>query len=143
VLDVWRVASGSLAHLIFDADAVAFGREVARVAPPRSVIAAWPAYDSPVLLSGRPSLLGYPGHIWSQGLHAGGRERELERFYAGKLDAAVLRERYDVAYVMIGPQESGRMEPVPPAWATVPPAAERGPYRLVPLAGREGPPEQE
>jgi hypothetical protein len=142
-LDVWRVASGSLAHVIFDAEAVAFGREVARVTPRGSVIAAWPAYDSPVLLSGRPGLLGYTGHIWSQGLHAGSREQQLEQFYAGRLDPAVLRDRYGVAYAVIGPQERARMGPVPPAWAKASPAAERRPYRLVPLAGREGPPEQE
>lgn len=142
-LDVWRVASGSVAHVIFDADAIAFGGEMARVAPRRAVIASWPAYDSPVLLSGRPALLGYVGHIWSQGLDAGRREQDLEQFYAGRLDAAVLRERYAVDHAMVGPRERARMPHPAPAWATASPAAQRGPYRLVPLARREGPPEQE
>jgi len=143
VLDVWRVTSGSVAHVIFDVDAIAFGREVARLAPPRAVLAAWPAYDSPVLLSGRPGLLGYTGHIWSQGLDAGRREQELEQFYAGRLDAAVLRERYGVEYAVVGPRERARMPHPAPAWALTPPAAQRGPYRLAALAGGEGPPEPE
>ena len=83
--------AGRIAHVVFDAEAIAFGRDIARTTPPGAVIAAWPAYDSPVLLSGRPGLIGYPGHIWSQGLDAGTRVQDLESFYAGTLSAAELQ----------------------------------------------------
>jgi hypothetical protein len=134
-LDVSRVAGGRIANVVFDADAVAFGAEIARVAPPGAVIAAWPTHDSPVLLSGRPALLGYVGHIWSQGLQAGSREQDLESFYAGRLTAADLRSRYNVAYALLGPREIGPSVGNAEPWQDGAPVASVGGYRLVPLPG--------
>jgi hypothetical protein len=102
-LDVWRVASGRIAHVIFDPEAIAFGRAIAAGTPPGAVIAARPAYDSPVLLSGRPGLLGYTGHIWSQGLDAGQREQDLDNFYSGLIEASALRQRYGVTHIVLTP----------------------------------------
>jgi hypothetical protein len=132
-LDVWRVASGRIAHVLFDGDAIAFGRDIARKTPPGAVIAAWPTHDSPVLLSGRPALIGYPGHIWSQGLDAGTRVQDLESFYAGSLDPAELQARYGVEYVVISPQTRGATYSGTAIWLDSPPVASRGPYRLVRL----------
>jgi hypothetical protein len=100
-LDVWRITSGRLAHVIFDPEAVAFGRAIGASTPHGAVIAARPAYDSPALLSGRPAVLGYTGHIWSQGLDAGQRERDLDSFFAGSLDATALRQRYGATHVVV------------------------------------------
>jgi hypothetical protein len=132
-LDVWRMASGRLAHVVFDASAVTFGRAIADSTPPGAVIAAWPAHDSPVLLSGRPGVLGYTGHIWSQGLHAGEREQDLESFYAGGLSPAQLRQRYGAEYAVFGPRESGPSSKNTATWRDGPPVVSVGPYRLVRL----------
>jgi hypothetical protein len=131
------MASGRIAHVLFDDEAVAFGEEVARATPPGAVIAARPTHDSPVLLSGRPSLLGYTGHIWSQGLDAGDREQELEKLYAGTLDPAVLRERYDVAYIVLGPLDRGLSQEGTMSWQEQTPLVEQGRYRLVAVPERE------
>jgi hypothetical protein len=127
-LDVWRVASGHRAHLIFDPEAIAFGRAIAETTPPGAVIAAVPAYDTPVLLSGRPALLGYTGHIWSQGLDAGEREQHLNNFYASAIDAAVLRDLYGVSYAVFGP--SNRLESLS---SKLPIVARTGRFALVRL----------
>lgn len=104
-LDVWRVASGSVSHRVFSREAVDFAREIVRVTPPRALVLARPSHDSPVFLTGRRSLLGYPGHIWSQGLDAGEREEEIRRIYLGADDAAELLARHGVDFILVGPRE--------------------------------------
>ena len=136
-LDVSRVASGRIAHVVFDRDAIAFGQEVARKTAPGSVIAARPAHDSPVLLSGRPSVLGYTGHIWSQGLDGGEREQDLGKFYAGTLDPAVLQERYGVDHVVLQPGDFAPNHDETKSWGQDAPLVRQGRYRLVTLPSRE------
>ena len=105
-LDVWRVVSCAETHVIFDADAVSFADRLREATPPRSLVLHVPSYRSPVFLAGRRSLLGYPGHIWSQGLDAGTREADIALMYRGGADAAELIRRYGVDYVMYGPEEA-------------------------------------
>jgi len=105
-LDVWRVVSRAERHVIFDAAAVDFGLRLREATPPRALVLHVPTYRAPVFLAGRRSLLGYPGHIWSQGLDAGTREADISRMYAGGPDAAELMRRYGVDYVMYGPEEA-------------------------------------
>jgi hypothetical protein len=104
-LDVWRVASRTISHRIFSPDAITFAEEVRRVTPPRSVILARPSYDAPLFLAGRRTLLGYPGHIWSQGLDAGEREAVIKRIYAGEADASSLLAQHGVSFIQMGPRE--------------------------------------
>jgi hypothetical protein len=104
-LDVWRVASRSIAHRIFSREAMAFADEVRRVTPPRAVIVSRPGYDSPLFLAGRRTVLGYPGHIWSQGLDAGDREALIKRLYAGETSASSLVARHGVSFIMVSPRE--------------------------------------
>jgi len=105
-LDVWRVVSRAETHVIFDADAVSFADRLREATPPRALVLHVPSYRSPVFLAGRRSLLGYPGHIWSQGLDAGTREADIALMYRGGADAAELIRRYGVDYVMYGPEEA-------------------------------------
>jgi hypothetical protein len=104
-LDVWRVVSRAERYVIFDADAVDFAGRMREATAPRALILHMPTYRSPVFLAGRRSLLGYPGHIWSQGLDAGNREADIARIYRGGPDAAELMRHYAVDYVMYGPEE--------------------------------------
>jgi hypothetical protein len=105
-LDVWRVVSSAETHIIFDAAAVDFAGRIREATAPRDLVLHVPTYRSPVFLTGRRSLLGYPGHIWSQGLDAGGRESDIARMYLGAADAEELMRRYGVDYVMYGPEEA-------------------------------------
>jgi hypothetical protein len=105
-LDVWRVVSRAETHVIFDADAVPFAQRLREATPPRALVLHVPTYRSPVFLAGRRSLLGYPGHIWSQGLDAGTREADIARMYRGDAEAPALIRSYGVDYVMYGPEEA-------------------------------------
>jgi hypothetical protein len=104
-LDVWRVASKAIEIRIYDAAAVAFGHRIRAVTPRGSIVLHAPTYNSEVYLAGRRSVLGYPGHTWSQGLDAGTRGEDVRAIYAGGPDAAGLLSRYGVGYVLIGPRE--------------------------------------
>jgi hypothetical protein len=104
-LDVARVATNAIELRIYDGPAVAFGHRIRAVTPPKSIVLHAPTYNSEVFLAGRRSVLGYPGHTWSQGLDAGNREDEIRAFYALGPDATDLVERYGVGYVLVGPRE--------------------------------------
>jgi hypothetical protein len=129
-LDVWRMASGQIRHRLFDAQAVAAAEGVRRVTPQRAIVLHQPTYDSPVYLAGRRSVLGYPGHIDSQGLDAGTRGGDIERIYAGEKDAEELLRAYGVGFILVGPQEERALAPSREALAGYPLAGTWGPYRL-------------
>src|SRR5438105_12228132 len=67
-LDVWRVASATEEQREFDAAGIAFAELVERATPPHSLILTAPTYNHPVFLTGRRALMGYGGHLWSQGI---------------------------------------------------------------------------
>jgi hypothetical protein len=104
-IDLWRVVSRQVRVRIFDREAIEFARELARATPKRALVLRAPTYDSPALLAGRRAVLGYLGHVWSQGLPGGAREKEVKRIYAGAKDAELLLTWYAVDFILVGPQE--------------------------------------
>ena len=104
-LDVWRVISHASEPRIFTREGIAFAELVRGAVPTRSLILHAPTYNHPVVLSGRRSLMGYPGHVWSHGLPYAARQADIKRIYAGAPDAAALIERYGVEYVVLSPIE--------------------------------------
>jgi hypothetical protein len=104
-LDVWRVASGSERHLTFDRDGVAFAELIKRTTRPHSLILHAPTYNHPVYLTGRRTLSGYDGHLWSHGIDYAQRHADLQRIYAGSPTAAPLIEQYGIEYVVVSPVE--------------------------------------
>ncbi len=104
-LDVWRVASGAEEQREFDRDGIAFAALVERATPPRSLFLTAPTYNHPIFLAGRRALLGYGGHLWSQGIDYGAREAEVRSIYAGGANADALLAKYGVEYVVVSPLE--------------------------------------
>ena len=104
-LDVAGITLRSAKYEVFDAVGVAFAERVKERAGPRSLIIHAPVHNTPVFLTGRRSLMGYPGHIWTHGLEFVRREGEIKRIYLGMPDAEQLLKNYDVDYAVIGPLE--------------------------------------
>jgi hypothetical protein len=104
-LDVWRVISRATALQEFDRDGIAFAEMIEQETQPRSLVLHAPIHNHPVFLTGRRSVMGYPGHIWTHGLEYRQREAEIRRIYAGAPDSTALLARYGVEYVVLGPQE--------------------------------------
>ncbi len=108
-LDVWRVASRASEQKIFDRDGEAFAALIVQRTPPRSLILHAPTYNHPVFLTGRRSLMGYAGHLWSQGIDYAAREREVQRMFAGGADADALLKQNKIEYVVVSPLEESMM----------------------------------
>ena len=104
-LDVAGIAFRDVKYGIFDANGVRFAERVRAVTQPRSLIIHAPVHNTPVFLTGRRSVMGYPGHIWTHGLEFVQREGEIRRIYLGSPDALQLLNNYGVEYAVIGPLE--------------------------------------
>lgn len=104
-LDVASIVTRSGEYQLFDPNGVRFAEVVKQQTQPRSLVMHAPVHNTPVFLSGRRSLMGYPGHIWTHGLDSGPRESEIKRIYAGAPDAEMLLGKYGVDYAVVGPLE--------------------------------------
>jgi len=104
-LDVWQVISRSTEYREFDRNGVAFAEWMNKHMEPRARVLHAPLYNSPVFLTGRRSLLGYPGTLWTHGLPYHEREVDIRRIYAGAPEAAALLAQYRIDYVIVGPFE--------------------------------------
>ena len=105
------------------------------VTEPRALVLHAPVYNPPVFLTGRRSLLGYPGSIWSRGLDSGQRERDIQKIYSGAPEAASLLRRNRVNYVLLGPLErqylnENNLNVNEGFWSQFPVIAQSGEYRL-------------
>lgn len=104
-LDVAGIVLRSDPIPVFDAAGVSFAERVKERTAPRSLIIHAPKHNTPVFLTGRRSLMGYPGHIWTHGLDFVQREGEIRRIYLGAPDAMQLLNSYGVDYAVVGPLE--------------------------------------
>jgi hypothetical protein len=133
-LDVWRVVSAAEEQREFDAGGIAFAELLARATPPRSLILTAPTYNHPVFLAGRRTLMGYAGHLWSQGINYELREADLRRIYAGAPEADALLAQYGVDYIVVGPLERAALPVNEQYFARFPLVGETGGYRLYKVA---------
>ena len=104
-LDVAGIALGSVPYQVFDAAGIRFAQLIKEKTSPRATIVHAPVHNTPVFLTGRRSLMGYPGHIWTHGLQFVQREAEIKRIYLGMPDADQLLRNYNIEYAVVGPQE--------------------------------------
>src|SRR5712691_4150127 len=108
-LDVGAIVMQSTKFQVFDSACVAFAELVKEKTEPRALIIHAPVHNHPVFLTGRRSLMGYPGHIWTHGLDYVERESEIRRVYAGAPDAGAILRKYGVAFAVVGPLERNLM----------------------------------
>ena len=104
-LDVMSIVLPRTPYSVFDAAGVKFAELVKQQTQPRSMIIHAPVHNTPVFLTGRRSLMGYPGHIWTHGLEFMQREAEVKRIYLGAPDTDQLLSKYKIEYAVIGPHE--------------------------------------
>ena len=104
-LDVAGITLRSVKYQVFDSAGMSFAELVKERTPPRALIIHAPVHNTPVFLTGRRSLMGYPGHIWTHGLEFMRREGEIKRIYLGAPDANQLINDFGIDYAVIGPHE--------------------------------------
>jgi hypothetical protein len=129
-LDVGAIVLRSNQFQVFDAAGLRFAELVKENTEPRALIIHAPVHNHPVFLTGRRSLMGYPGHIWTHGLDYTQRESEIRRIYAGGSDAPLLLQKYGVQYAVLGPQEREQLSVNESFFSQYQIVAEVGGYRL-------------
>jgi hypothetical protein len=110
-LDVTRALSPVEHPVLLGPVELEVARMIREQTPPRSVIMHAPIHNSPVIMSGRPSLMGYPGHLWTHGIDYQERESDVNAIYSGRSDADELLKKYAVDYVILGPVERSQLKP--------------------------------
>ena len=108
-LDVASIMFRPTNHQVFDRGGIQFAEAMKRQTGPRVLVMHAPVHNHPVFLTGRRSLMGYPGHIWTHGLDYVQRETEIKRVYAGTLDADSIIRRHGLDYIVVGPHERNMM----------------------------------
>ena len=129
-LDVLRVVSEASEYREFDAQGIAVASLISAQTAPRALVLHAPTYNSPVFLTGRRSLLGYPGWMWSRGLDYSERSADIARIYLGAPEAESLLRKYNVDYVLIGPMELASFKVNEQFWSKYKTLARAGAYRV-------------
>ncbi len=135
-LDVAAIVLRSSRYQVFDSAGVQFAEVVKQKTAPRSLVMHAPVHNHPVFLTGRRSLMGYPGHIWTHGLDYVQRESEIKRIYAGTPEAAALLQKYQIEYVVISPLERNIMVVNEQFFAKFELVGDVGEYRLYKIGQR-------
>ena len=130
-LDLWRAGTDKITLTIIPPEGTAFAEDILAHTPAGAVVLHAPAYNSEVYLAGRRTIVGYLGHIWSQGLDSGEREKDVEKVYAGSPQSREIIDRYGIDYIVAGPHERTLPGFDEQALETYPVVVERGPYRLL------------
>ena len=129
-LDVAAIALRSTKYQVFDRNGIDFAEQIKQSTEPQALIIHAPVHNTPVFLTGRRSLMGYPGHIWTHGLKFAERESEIKRIYSGAPESLSLLQKYGIKYAVISPQEQ-RLVPVNEQFfSRFPKVSEVGEYRL-------------
>ncbi len=129
-LDVWRTVSGAVRTRVFDADAVRIADRIKKTTPEQVMFLNSPTYNSAIVLTGRQSLMRYPGHLASHGIDYGPRENDVKMIYAGGPQAEALLQKYGIEYVLISPEERSAMRANEMFFGKFPVFAEVGQYKV-------------
>jgi hypothetical protein len=129
-LDVLRVVSEASEYREFDASGIAAASLISSQSAPRAIVLHAPTYNSPVFLTGRRSLLGYPGWMWSRGLDYSQRATDIARIYSGGPEAEALLRKYSVDYVLVGPLEFASFKVNEQFWSKYKRVSQAGAYSL-------------
>jgi hypothetical protein len=79
---------------------------VVRMLPPESRFAAYPTYNHPLLLQGRKVVVGYPGHLWTEGFkNYENVERKLRELMDGTQNWREIARALRVRYIFWGREE--------------------------------------
>jgi hypothetical protein len=105
MLDVGRALSPVENVTVFGRAELEAAERIQQQIPPRSLIVNAPIHNSVAAMTGRRSLMGYPGHLWTHGIDYAQREADVRTIYGGGANAETLLQHYGVNYVVIGPIE--------------------------------------
>ena len=105
-LDIFRTFTPVTSYQIFTSHDLEIATAVKNLTPKDAVFVTASNHNNPIpALSGRATLLGFHGWVWSHGLDYQNREEDIKTIYLGGKTAEDLIAKYKVNYVTISPQE--------------------------------------
>lgn len=129
-LDILRVITGASPNREFSNEDIAAAQAILDHTGPHAVLVNAPTWNSAVFLTGRLTLLGYPGWISSRGLDYAKRQSDIQQIYAGAPQAEALLAQYHIEYVVVGPAELASLPVNEQFWQQQQEIAETSGYRL-------------
>jgi hypothetical protein len=81
--------------------------------------ASYPTYNNPLLLNGRKVVLGYPGHLWTQGFDYGQTEKKLNALMLGTPTWLESARELQTRYLLWGPNEKANYRNSTRPWEKV------------------------
>ena len=89
-----------------------------RPLPVEARFAAYPTYNHPLLLQGRKVVLGYPGHLWTEGFDYDNPNRQLTALMRGAPNWREAAKALGVRYVFLGRDETANYQGSSRPWET-------------------------
>lgn len=129
-LDVFRTATGVINSRVFETDGIRLAEQIKAKTPTGALFVNAPTFNSPIVLSGRQSLMRYTGHLSSHGIDIGTREQDLRQIYQGGGVSDVLLKKYNIDYVLMTHEERNTVKANEEAFKKYPVVAESGGYRV-------------
>ena len=109
------LAAGKPGYAFADRGEIDFVGAALRRLPVEARFAAFPIYNHPLLLQGRKVVMGYPGHLWTQGFDYTETDKKLSSLMQGEGDWTVTAKQLGVRYIFWGREEimnySGSKQP--------------------------------
>src|SRR5215475_5483388 len=109
-LDVTRAISPAENVTVFGRAELEVAALLREKTPPRALILHAPIHNSVVALSGRQSVMGYPGHLWTHGINYAQREIDVKTIYQGGAQMIEPLSRLGIDYVIVGPVERQQLQ---------------------------------
>lgn len=137
-LDVTRALSPVENLEIFDRAGLEVAALLREKTPPRALVLHAPIHNSVVALSGRQSVMGYPGHLWTHGLDYAQRELEVKTIYQGGPQMIEPLSRLGADYMIVGPAERAALGANETYFETIYPVViDHAGYRVYQVRGTE------
>ena len=111
-LDIIRTFTPPTSYQIFTKSDLEVAQSVKNLTPENSLFVTASNHNHPIpSLTGRSTLLGFHGWVWSHGLEYRQRAQDVEKIYQGTEAASELIAKYRASYVTIGPRERSEFSP--------------------------------
>ncbi len=102
--------------------------DAVRQLPVEARFAAFPTYNHPLLLQGRKLVMGYPGHLWTQGFADYAEvQNQLRDLMLGGRDWREIARHFGVRYIFWGREEDANYSSSTRPWEKISPPIKSGP----------------
>ena len=105
-LDIFRTFTPVTSYQIFSKEDIAIANSVKFLTNKNGTFVTAPIHNHPIpALSGRSTLVGYHGWLWTHGIDYTNRAQDVKKIYAGE-NFENLISKYRISYVTVGPHET-------------------------------------